>query len=241
MTAAEISPQHAAVKTHGANTAFLLALGPALTEVALPEKAAGMAAYMKSAMPFLGVCTPVVRKTVRLLAKTHPFDSVRELQATAMELWRQAEFREERYGAIMLTDSHLSKGEMGLLPFYAVVIQDGQWWDYVDSIAPRLCELLQKDRDVMEPLLRAWSVHPNFWFRRASIIAQLHAKGATDTHLLGSVIQANLTDQEFFIRKAIGWALRQFARTDPDWVRHYVGQHAHRLSPLSQREALKHL
>lgn len=232
-------------KISSTNTAFLDALRPALSLAAEPARADGMATYMKSSMPFMGVRSPEVRKIVRALAKQHPFAGVDELHATAMELWLNAGHREERYAAIMLTDSPLGRGELGLLPFYAVAIETGQWWDYVDSIAPRLCELLLKednrDSGTMKPQLRQWSVHPNFWFRRASILAQLPAGEATDTVLLADVIRPNLADGEFFIRKAIGWALRQHARTDPDWVRSYVADHEGLLSPLSRREALKHL
>lgn len=223
------------------NAAFLQALGPALDTMSVPEKALGMASYMKSTMPFKGVPSPAVRRTVRALAKEHPFTSAQELHATVTHLWTVATYREERYAAIMLTDSTLGRGEPALLPFYAVVIGTGQWWDYVDSIAPRLCELLQQHRAVMEPVLREWSIHPNFWFRRAAIISQLAGKSATDTQLLSEVIAPNLADREFFIRKAIGWALRQHARTDPGWVRQYVAVHEEQLSPLSRREALKHL
>jgi len=223
------------------NAPFLAALGPALAAAALPEKAAGMAAYMKSAMPYLGVPSPTVRKTVRALAKAHPFTDVAQLHATATILWGVAGHREERYSAIMLTDSRLARGELELLPFYAAVIGTGQWWDYVDSVAPRLCKLLLAHRDTMDPLLREWSGHTNFWFRRAAIIAQLPAKAATDTDLLRDVMEPNLADPEFFVRKAIGWALRQHARTDPAWVLNYVAGHESRLSPLSRREALKHL
>ena len=224
-----------------ANAAFLQALGPALGQAAVPEKAAGMAAYMKSAMPFIGVPAPIVRRTVRELARTHPFSGVEQLLATATDLWGSAHHREERRAAIMLADSRLGRGEMRLLPFYALVIQTGQWWDFVDSVAPRLCELLQNDRGQMEAVLREWSVHPNFWFRRAAIISQLPAKAATDVQLLQDVIEPNLADREFFVRKAIGWALRQHARTDPEWVCSYVSAHEGVLSPLSRREALKHL
>lgn len=119
----------------------------------------------------------------------------------------------------MLTDSRLGRGEPGLLPFYVVVIK----------------------RAMMEPLLRRWSEHKNFCFRTTAIIAQLPGKSATDVDLLGDVIRANLGESEFFIRKAIGWALRQHATTDPDWVRAFVADHPAQLSPLSRREALKHL
>ncbi|MDO5752658.1 DNA alkylation repair protein [Arthrobacter sp.] len=227
--------------TDSLNTAFLAGLRPALAGVAVPEKSEGMAAYMKSSMPFLGVPSPTVRKTVRALAKTHPFTDVEQLHGTVSALWHNASFREERYAAIMLTDSRLGRGEVGLLPFYAVVIETGQWWDFVDTVAPRLWELLQNHRTTMDPLLREWSMHPNFWFRRAAVISQLPAKVETDTQLLNDVITVNMADREFFIRKAIGWALRQYARTDPDWVRNYVAAHEGQLSPLSSREALKRL
>lgn len=231
----------AEITAPASNAAFLHALGPELEDLADPEKAPGMAAYMKSAMPFLGFPAPLVRKTVRSLAKDHPFDGAGQLLNTVMELWSDAAYREERYAAIMLTDSRIGRGELGLLPFYVLVIEQGQWWDYVDAVAPRICELLQADRELMEPLLRQWSVHENFWFRRSAIIAQLPAKSATDVVLLADVIRANLGQREFFIRKAIGWALRQYARTDPDWVRTFVAEHHEQLSPLSRREALKHL
>ncbi len=223
------------------NAAFLTFLRPALVGAAMPEKAAGMAAYMKSDMPYLGVSLPETRRTVRSLAREHPFAGVVQLHATATQLWGGAEYREERHAAIMLTDSRLARGDPGLLPFYMTAIAEGQWWDYVDAVAPRLCELLLAGPETMDPLLRDWSVHANFWFRRAAIIAQLPAKAATDTVLLHDVMVANLAEKEFFIRKAIGWALRQHARTDPAWVLAFVGRYSERLSPLSRREALKHL
>ncbi len=120
------------------NEPILDALRPALLELAVPERADGMAAYMKSAIPFLGVPSPAVRKLVRTLAKKHTFKDAVHLHATITELWNSAEFREEKYAAIMLTDSRLGRGELRLLPFYAVVVETGQWWDFVDAVAPRL-------------------------------------------------------------------------------------------------------
>jgi len=93
----------------------------------------------------------------------------------------------------------------------------------------------------MLPLIRGWSKDPDRWLRRSSIICQLRFKERTDVELLTEVIDANLADREFFVRKAIGWALRQYARTDPDWVRAFVLARDGSLSPLSRREAMKHL
>ena len=93
----------------------------------------------------------------------------------------------------------------------------------------------------MTALILAWSADPDFWIRRASLTAQLKAKAGTDPELLRRVIEANLADREFFIRKAIGWALREYAKTAPDWVADFVAGHEGSLSPLSRREALKNL
>jgi len=223
------------------NRPLLDALLPRLAQVAIPEKAGAMAAYMKSSMPYLGVPSPSVRKTVRALAGEFPFTGVDQLRVTVEALWRGAGVREERYAAIMLTDVRAARGEMSLLPFYLEVVETGQWWDFVDSVAPRICELLQAHRAEMEPAIRGWSTAEDFWLRRSAIIAQLPAKAATDTALLEDVIVPNLAEREFFIRKAIGWALRQHARTDPAWVLGFVARHRDQLSPLSTREALKHL
>ena len=92
-----------------------------------------------------------------------------------------------------------------------------------------------------EPVVRGWTVADDRWLRRTSVIAQLGARSGTDVGLLADVIEANQDDPDFFLRKAIGWALRQHARTDPDWVRAEVTRLGDRLSGLSRREALKHL
>ena len=101
--------------------------------------------------------------------------------------------------------------------------------------------MLAAHRAAVEPTVRRWSVDPDRWLRRSSIICQLGARTSTDRALLADVIDANLADREFFVRKAIGWALRQYARTDPDWVRSFVAARRAALSPLSYREAVKHL
>ncbi len=121
------------------------------------------------------------------------------------------------------------------------MIVTGAWWDHVDGISERIGALLLAHRPVLEPVIREWSTDPDRWLRRSSIISQLALKERTDVALLTDVIAANLADREFFIRKAIGWALRQYARTDPDWVRAFVADHQDALSPLSRREAMKHL
>ncbi len=224
-----------------ANRELISAIRSALRAAADPARAAGAQAYLKSEMPSLGVRVPEVRRIVKDAARQLPPGSLPELQSTALELWRGASWREERYAAIDLTGLRLAAGEMGMLPLYEEIIRSGAWWDLVDGVSHRLCELLQSHREDMSGVLRRWSTDADFWIRRAAITAQLGAKSATDPALLAAVIEPNLADREFFIRKAIGWALRDYAATDPDWVRAFAARHGEALSPLSRREALRKL
>lgn len=212
-----------------------------LRKLADPERALAMAAYMNSAMPYLGVAMPQVRKITATAAKSFPFQDADELRTTAQELWRGAQFREERYAAAALTGLKLAKGKLSFLPFYCEIVSTGAWWDHVDDIAHRISELLLAHPGQMKPQIRRWSKDSNRWFRRLALISQLQAKENTDLALLVYVINADLVDQEFFVRKAIGWALRDYAKTDPEWVQQFVRTHQAELSPLSRREALKHL
>lgn len=114
------------------------------------------------------------------------------------------------------------------------------WWDTVDILAKNIGSLVQKEPQLMDEM-KAWSAEDNFWLRRISILHQLSFKTETNTKLLEEVILTNTHDDEFFIRKAIGWALRDYAKTDESWVREFVAQHQDELSNLSVREATKHI
>ena len=224
-----------------ANEDVLAAIRASLRSLRDPVRGAAAQAYLKSSMPSLGVRVPEVRRIARTAAANHPFGSAVELRATVLDLWRGAEFREERYAAIDLTGLRMAAGDLRMLPLYEEIIRSGASWDLVDGVAHRICALLQEHRQELTPVLLTWSSHEDFWFRRASITAQLAAKSSTDTALLARVIETNMGDKEFFIRKAIGWSLREYAKTDPDWVRDFVKHHDRSLSPLSRREALKNL
>lgn len=213
----------------------------ALHAAAEPARAPQMQAYMRSAMPFLGVGVPVVRRLTRAAAANHPFADRAELERTVRELWDEACYREERYAATALLDTPSARAVRSaeLLDLYRDFIVSGAWWDHVDELARRVGELLVRWPAVVRPRVRSWIRSEDPWLRRVSIICQLGAHAATDVALLTEAIDANSADRDFFVRKAIGWALRDFARTDPDWVRRFVADHE--LSPLSRREALKHL
>ena len=224
-----------------ANPELIAAIRSRLQEAADPSRAAGAQAYMKSEMPYLGVRVPEVRRIVKAAAAELPPAGVEDLKSTVLALWRGAVCREEQYAAIDLTGLRIVAREPGMLAVYEEIIRNGAWWDLVDPVAHRLGALLQAHREELTPVLRRWSTDKDMWIRRASITAQLGAKSATDAALLATVIEANLGDSEFFIRKAIGWALREYAKTDPDWVRDFVQRHGQELSPLSRKEALRNL
>ncbi len=203
-----------------------------------------MRAYMKSAMPFLGVQTPGLREACQLVFSAHPLDSFDDWRDTVLALWRDARFREERYAALLLTGERRYRGHQTLdaLPLYEELIVTGAWWDYVDLIASkRIGGLLKRYPSRMRRTMRAWSRSKDMWKRRTAILCQLSFKTDTDLALLYDCIEPNLGDKEFFIRKAIGWALRQHAWTDAKEVQRYVARNRVRLSGLSSREALKNV
>lgn len=224
-----------------ANDKVLAAIRSALRAAADPVRSAAAQAYMKSSTPSLGVRVPEVRRAAKAAAAAYPLESAEELRETVLDLWRGAEYREERYAAIDLTGLRLVAGDLRMLPVYEEIIRTGASWDFVDGVAHRICALLQGHRAEITPVLLAWSADGDFWFRRASITAQLAAKSSTDTALLATVIEANMADTEFFIRKAIGWALREYGKTDPAWVMAFVERNGQSLSPLSRREAVRNL
>ena len=216
----------------------------ALREVADPEKAPIMQAYMKSTIPYLGIQTTPLRKAAKAVFSAHKLDSFPEWRDTVLELWRGARYREERYLAIELAgySSYRKFRTLDALPMYEEMITSGAWWDYVDSIAShRLGELLRLYPVEMRRVLRKWAKSEDMWKRRSAILAQLGFKTDTDLDLLYDCIRPSIQEKEFFLRKAIGWALRQFAKTDAKEVSRYVAEHEGRLSPLSKREALKNL
>lgn len=208
-----------------------------LREAADPALAPAQQAYMKSAMPFLGVRVPQVRRIARTAAAGET--DAATLRESALELWRSATHREDRYAASALMALRPVRARLDMIDVHEEMIRTGAWWDHVDEVTHRLTETLDVHPSATTPLLLAWSRDPDQWIRRSSIISQLGRRRSTDVVLLAAVIEANVADPGFFIRKAIGWALREYARTDPEWVREYVASHD--LSALSRREALKHL
>jgi 3-methyladenine DNA glycosylase AlkD len=201
-----------------------------------------MQAYMKSAMPYHGVSAPVLKRLCRDAFKAHPLSTPEEWQGVVLQLWRRAAFREECYAAVLLTQARAYREfvTFSSLPMLEEMIVTGAWWDFVDTLAgSNLGDILRAEPRRMKPVMRRWARDADMWKRRSAILCQLKFKGETDLKLLYDCIEPNLSDKDYFIRKAIGWALRQYAWTDPKEVRAYVKANKERLSPLSVREALK--
>lgn len=219
-------------------------LRAALEAAGDPERARAQQAYLKSDMPHYGITSPELKAVLRpFLAEFSPMDRAAWVE-TILTLWDGATHREERYAAIAHAQHKAAKAwqDPQALDLYRHLIVTGAWWDLVDVVAGDLVgQVLRAYRAETTPVLRAWAVDDDLWLRRAAVLCQLGHKEDTDRDLLRYVIEANVDDASFWLRKAIGWALRQFARTDQDWVREEVARLEPRISGLSRREALKHV
>lgn len=231
--------------TQPAHPRIVAAVQAALEAQADPDRAVGQQRYMKSALPYLGLTSPVLRTTLAALMSdpSLAMTSRAEWEATIRALWDGATHREHWYAAIALARHRAYRDwvDTDAMPLWESLIRAGAWWDVVDEIATHLVrDTLLARPEVERTRMRVWSRSDSPWVRRAAILSQVGAKGRTDVALLADVIEPNIADREFFIRKAIGWALRDYARTDPAWVQGFVADHPD-LSGLSRREALKHI
>ena len=206
-----------------------------------PQRAVDMAAYLKTDMPFYGIPNPERKKVYRDMRQRFPILSRAEYLAAVKALWARPH-REEKYCAIGLAVDYPQYITIGSVPLYRRMIVEGAWWDFVDDIAIRLVGLvLLDDRQRMHPKLDLWIDDPNMWIRRTAILSQIKHKDRTDQDQLFGYCLKRADEKEFFIRKAIGWALREYAKTNPNAVREFALEHRERLSGLSFREATKHL
>ncbi len=214
---------------------FAARIQQALTPLADAGRARGMAAYMKDQFAFFGIQTPPRRLATLAILRAYPGDPVE----AARELWALPE-REYQYVAVDLLRQHHKRLKRSDLPALEGLVQEKSWWDSVDGLAVSIGKLVAREPDLvkrMDALIDA----PDFWLRRIALLHQLDRKEKTDTARLFDYCLRCADEREFFIRKAIGWALRQYARTDPLAVRDFLDAHRERLSGLSFREAAKHL
>jgi len=205
-----------------------------------PERAARAAAYMRDQFAFLGFSLPTQRVLARTVVAGLPKPDEDDLRAVVLACWDLDE-REYQYFACDWLRTHLDVPGPGFLGTARTLITTESWWDTVDALATRFVGgLVQRHRQLVNEM-DAWSEDDNMWLVRTAILHQLHYGTATDTERLFGYCTRQAGHSDFFVRKAIGWALRHYARTDPEAVRRYVAANRSRLSPLSVREATKHL
>jgi 3-methyladenine DNA glycosylase AlkD len=221
--------------------ALLVDARAALAASADPALAPAMRAYMKSALPFLGVPKPVRVAALRPVWAAHPVTDRATWEATVRTLFDDATHREERYAALALLQVRGARRwlDVDLVPLLEHLVTTGAWWDLVDEISARVVAPMHRaDPAAMRPVIRRWARADDLWLRRTAILSQLGSHDGVDRDLLSDAITPSLGSSEFFLRKAIGWALRELAYHDPAWVRAYVAEHPS-MSDLSRREALR--
>lgn len=204
-----------------------------------PENAEPMAKYMKNLFPYLGIKTPERREIIKKFFKEYGLPEILDLEEIIRDLWELPE-REFQYFAIGLLRKCEKKVDKSIIELYEYLITTKSWWDSVDGIASWLVgSLFQRFPEMIETYAQKWIKSGNMWLQRTVILFQLNYKDKTDVMLLGMSIMSVADSKEFFIQKAIGWALREYSKTDAQAMINFVENNE--LAPLSKREALKWL
>ena len=213
-------------------------LSAAMTTRADPQKAAPMKAYMRGQFEYLGIPTPARRDICKPYFKAAKSDT-RVDWMFIDRCWKEPR-REFQYIAVDYLTQMKQLLSPADVPKIKKLITTKSWWDTVDGLDVVVGHIAAQFKEVKQTLLE-WSVDKNFWLRRAAIDHQLLYRDKTDTKLLEKIIVNNLEQTEFFINKAIGWSLREYSKTNPDWVKDFVNKYNNKLAPLSVREASKYI
>lgn len=200
-----------------------------------------MQAYMRTSDPFFGIQKRERTLIARELRKQFPPADAVEWRASVLALWAQPH-REEKYLAIDYARLWPRFHTPAAAPLFARLIVEGAWWDLVDPVAVNLVGTTYLAyRDAVRPTLDDWIDDDNLWLRRTALLSQIKHRDATDEAQLFDYCLRRSAEKEFFIRKAIGWALRDYSWTRPEAVRAFLAENRERLSPLSVREGAKRL
>ena len=209
----------------------------AFQEYANFEIAAQQKAYMRNQFEYFGVKSPEQKAIRRDFLKQYGLLEIGELENLIRELWLQPE-RELQYFAMMLADKFIKKTDADFIAVLEFMITTKSWWDTVDYIAAVLVGAhFKKFPEQIPDYTEKWMVSGDFWLQRTALLFQLKYKKNTDLKLMFSLIKRLSHLDEFFIRKAIGWVLREYSKTDPETIIRFV--ETHDLKPLSRKEALK--
>ena len=208
-----------------------------LQNLANADDALAMKAYMRGRFEFLGVKTPARRKAAKAFFKKHGGADID--WRFVRQAWEHP-FREMQYAALDYLETRKNLLRPGDLPQLKKLAQTKSWWDTIDFL-DRLAGGIIAGFPETRPVILQWSRDEDIWLRRLAIDHQLLRKDQTDQHLLEQILVNNLNQTEFFINKAIGWALRDYSKTNPEWVKNFIRQHHGKMAPLSIREASKYL
>ncbi len=203
------------------------------------ENAAAMEKYMKDLYPYLGIKSPVGNEISKPFFQASKKLFVDEIIQLVKQLW-ELPHREYQYLAIEILRKNWKKFTPEHLPFFQELVLSKPWWDTVDSLSTNVVGknliTYPENRKIMD----GWMMHDSLWVRRCAVLHQLKYKNETDQKQLFKYCKMGMHEKDFFMRKAIGWALRQHAKLNPDEVKNFVNEHDEELSNLSKREALKH-
>lgn len=215
---------------------------PVLDQYALQANAtnaAGAKAYMKNQFEFFGIKTPERRMITKEYMKKMGLQPATELNEIVRELW-SLEQRECQYFAIELINYHQPLWKQDIIELIEYCLTHKSWWDTVDSLSSECTgPYFSLFPQQISTVTLQWNTADNIWLQRSSLLYQKNYRSKTDTALLAKYILQLAPSQEFFIKKAIGYILREYARTDKEWVVEFVKRNT--LSMLSRKEALKHI
>nr|WSY56565.1 DNA alkylation repair protein [Streptomyces sp. NBC_00886] len=205
-----------------------------------PNRAVPMRAYMKDVAPFLGLTTPLRRALSRTVLEGTPRPDEADCTAIALRCWELPE-REYQYFAVDYLRRHVKHCTSGFLPVARHLVSTVPWWDTVDALASHVVGGLVAADPKLTADMDAWIVDDDLWVARTALLHQLRYKEHTDTERLFAYCLRQSGHPDFFVRKAIGWCLREYAKTDPEAVRGFLARERGRFAPLSVREALKNI
>lgn len=218
---------------------YLQPLVASMNAAADPQTALQMAAYMRDQFPFLGIKSTPRRDILKRFVAEYGLPGREEAADVARALWALPE-REHQYNAVDILRRLQKKLGPDFVPHLQWLITTKSWWDTVDGLASWIAgPIFAAYPDAGAAAVSRWRAAEDIWLRRTTLLFQLGYKDKTDVPLLFSLIEENREDSEFFIQKAIGWALREHSKRDATAVRLFVAEKE--LSPLAEREALKWL
>lgn len=198
-----------------------------------------MKKYMRDQFDFFGLRSPILKEAVKNFIRENGLPESNELSSFIKEAWAKPE-REMQYAALAVADKLKKQMTKEDIQWIEYIIVNKSWWDTIDHIAKNVAGYyFMKFPEEINPVTERWIASEKIWLMRSAILFQLGYKEKTDKELLAHIIKETKYEQDFFIRKGIGWALREYAKVNKDWVWDFV--HTEELSPLSYKEAIKNI